>query len=82
MKYSEDKQTTLHSQNIHNPINEVISAIDEHNLSSQPHPQKEQQNQYSAARPFEPFRDLLSDLINQNKQLREEINQIKKQNQQ
>jgi len=82
MKYDEDKQTTIHSQNIHDPINKASSAINRLNLSSNitPH-QNEQQNQYSAARLFEPFRDLLSDLINQNKQLKEEINQIKKQNQ-
>jgi hypothetical protein len=82
MKYNEDKQTTLHSQNTDNPINEASSAIDEHNLSSNiALDQNEQQNQYSAARLFEPFRDLLSDLINQNKHIKEEINQLKKQSQ-
>jgi hypothetical protein len=73
MKYNEDKQTTLHRQNIHNPINEASSIID---VDITLH-----QNQYSVARLFEPFRDFLSDLINQNKQLREEINQIKKHSQ-
>jgi hypothetical protein len=58
-------------------INKASSAIDEHNLSSNiTFHQNEQQNQYSAAFLFEPFRDLLSDLINQNKKLREEMNQL------
>jgi len=82
IKSNEDQRTTLYSQNIHDPINKASSGIDELNLSSNiTLEQNEQQNQYSAARLFEPFRDLLSDLINQNKQLRVEINQIKKQSQ-
>jgi len=82
MKHDKDKQTALRSPNIHNPVNGAFFAIDEHNLSSDiTLDQNEQQNKYSAARLFEPFKDLLIDLINQNKQFREEINQIKKQNQ-
>jgi hypothetical protein len=50
-KFDEDEQTTLHNDNIHDPI-------------------------ISAMLLFELFRCLLSDLINQNRQLKEEINQL------
>jgi chromosome segregation ATPase len=82
VKPYENEQTTLHNHSTNDDRNIVSSAIDEHSLFSDMTRQRnEQEGQSSTALHFEPLRAILSELILQNKQLKEQIKQFEKQNQ-
>ena len=77
-------QTTLLQRcNIHEHINKTCSTIDRHDLSSYiACLLNEQLNMSSSTNVFTPLRYILTELITQNKNIKQQMNQLAKQNEQ